>query len=88
MERAAQDVAERARLLGETWFHHSLEEDNEFWFRGMDRWGGGAGYRSDIMDLNVEWFSKNGQLNEEVRALIKREWKRAMQKVVRMLEAD
>lgn len=88
MERALQDVAERARLLGETWFHHSLEEDGEFWSSGMDRWGRGAGYRSDIVDMNVDWFSKNGQLNEMVRALIKREWKRAMQKVVRMLEAD
>ena len=88
MERASQDIAERARLLGETWFHHSLQEDGEFWKRGMDRWGRGAGYRSCIVDMNEDWFSENGQLNEKVRTLIKREWKRAMEGVVSMLEAD
>ena len=88
MERASQDVAERARLLGETWFHNTLEKEDEFWFHGMDRWGRGAGYSRDILHMNREWFSENGQLNEKVRALIKREWKRAMQKVVGMLEAE
>ena len=88
LERAAQDVAERAHLLGETWFHHSLQEDSEFWARGMDRWGRGAGYTRYIVNMNEEWFSENGQLNEKVRALIKREWKRAMERVVSMLEAD
>lgn len=88
MERASQDVAERARLLGETWFHHGLEADGKFWSDGMDRWGRGAGYRSYIVDLNEDWFTENGRLNESVRALIKREWSRAMQKVVKMLEPD
>ena len=88
MERASQDGAERARLLAETWFHHRLREDGKFWTSGMDRWGRGAGYRSDIVDMNEKWFSENGQLNEKVRALIKREWKRAMKGVVSMLEAD
>ena len=88
IEKAFKDVAERTRLLGETWFHSSLEQDAEFWVRGMNRWGGGPGYGRDISNMNRAWFSENGQLNEEVRALIEREWKRAMQNVVGMLEAD
>ena len=88
IEKAFRDVAERTRLLGETWFHSSLEQDAEFWFRGMTRWGGGPGYRRDISNMNRAWFSENGQLNEEVRAMIEREWKRAMRNVVGMLEAD
>ena len=88
MERASQVVAERARVLGETWFHNGLEEEEKFWVDGMRRWGRGAGYVSDIVDMNREWFSKNGELNEEVRAMIKREWKRAIQEVVGMLEGE
>ena len=88
IEKAFKDVAERTRLLGETWFHNSLEQDARFWVRGMARWGGGPGYRRDISNMNRAWFSENGQLNEEVRAMIEREWKRAMQNVVEMLEAD
>ena len=88
IEKAFKDVAERTRLLGETWFHNSLEQDARFWVRGMARWGGGPGYRRDISNMNRAWFSENGQLNEEVRAMIEREWKRAMQNVVGMLEAD
>ena len=88
IEKAFKDVAERTRLLGETWFHSSLGQDAKFWVRGMNRWGGGLGYRRDISNMNRAWFSENGQLNEEVRAMIEREWKRAMQNVVGMLEAD
>lgn len=88
IEKAFKDVAERTRLLGETWFHSSLEQDAGFWVRGMARWGGGPGYRRDISKMNRAWFSENGQLNEEVRAMIEREWKRAMRNVVGMLEAD
>ena len=88
IERASHDVAERARLLGKTWFHNNLESKDEFWLDGMRRWGLGAGYRRYILDMNRDWFCKNGQLNEEVSALIKREWKRAMQEVAGMLEAE
>ena len=88
IERAFQDVGERSRLLGETWFHNSLEVDDEFWLAGMRRWGGGAGYKRDIVDMNRKWFSTNVQLNDTVRALITREWQRAMQEVAGMLEVE
>ena len=88
IERASQDVAERARLRGETWFHQNMKEDGKFWSDGRDRWGRGVGYKSFMVDLNKDWFNKNGRLNESVRALIKREWSRAMETVVTMLEAD
>ena len=88
IKKASEGTAERARLFGKTWFHDNLEVDNELWFNGMRRWGLGEGYRRDILDMNKEWFTKNGQLNEEVSALIKREWKRAMQEVAGMLEGE
>ena len=88
IEKAFKDVAESTRLLGETWFHSSLEQDAEFWEHGMNRWGGGPGYRRDISAMNQAWFSENGHFNKEISALIGREWKRAMGEVSGMLEGD
>ena len=54
----------------------------------MRRWGEGAGYVADILDMNKSWFSENRELNEEVRTMITREWKRAMEVVASMLEDE
>ena len=86
LERASQVVTERAQLLGETWFHNNLEEEDKFWVRGLRRWGGGAGYVDYVFDMNRSWFSNNGELNERVKVMVRREWKRAMQEVVEMLD--
>lgn len=88
LERAFQTVSERAQLLGETRFHSGLEKDDAFWVRGVRRWGEGAGYVADILDMNKSWFSENRELNEEVRTMITREWKRAMKVVASMLEDE
>jgi len=88
LERASQTVSERAQLLGETWFHSGLERDDAFWVKGVRRWGEGAGYVADILDMNKSWFSENRELNEDVRTMITREWKRAMEVVASMLEDE
>ena len=88
LEKASQTATERAQLLGETWFHDTLEEEDKFWANGMRRWGGGPGYASDISTMNKSWFSQNGELNEKMKPMIKREWKRAMKVVEGMLEDD
>ena len=88
LERALQAARERAKLLGETCFHNGLEEDDPFWVKGMNRWGGGAGYVDFILDMNRSWFSANRELSENVRAMVRREWKHAMQELAGMLEDE
>lgn len=88
LERASQAATERARLLGETSFHNGLEAEKEFWGKGMRRWGGGAGYVEDILDMNRSWFSDNGELNEDVKTMVRREWTRATQEVLGMLAGE
>ena len=88
LERASQVVTERAQLLGETWFHNGLEREGGFWLQGMRRWGLGAGYVEDILEMNRSWFSENGEFNEEVKTMVRREWQRAMEVVVGMLEGE
>ena len=86
--RASQAVSERAQLLGETWFHSGLERDDAFWVKGVLRWGGGTGYKGDLLNMNKSWFSEHGELNEELRTMIRREWKHAMEVVAGMLEDE
>ena len=88
LERGSQAVSERAQLLGETWFHSGLEREDAFWVTGVRRWGGGAGYVEEMLNMNKSWFSGNGELNEEVRTMIRREWRRAMEVVAGMLEGE
>ena len=88
LEKASQTATERAQLLGETWFHDTLEEEDVFWAEGMQRWGSGPGYVSYILTMNRAWFSQNGELNEKMKPMIKREWNRAMKVVEGMLEDD
>ena len=88
LERASQAVSERAQLLGETWFHSGLERDDAFWVNGVRRWGGGAGYVAEVLDMNKSWFSANGELNDEVRTMIRREWRGAMEVVAGMFEGE
>ena len=38
--------------------------------------------------MNESWFSENEELNEKVKPMIKREWKRAMKVVDEMLEDE
>ena len=88
LERTSETVTEQAQLLGKTWFHNGLEKDDRFWDEGMCRWGGGTGYVKDILSMNRSWFSKKGELNEEVRAMVGREWMHAMKDVEGMLESE
>ena len=88
LEKASQTAAERAQLLGETWFHDTLEKEDEFWGKGARRWGGGQGYKSYISKMNESWFSNNGKLNEKMKRMIKREWKQTMKVVEGMLDDD
>ena len=88
IERAFQEVTERVRLIGEMGFHNSLEGQDEFWGRGVRRWGGGPGYVEEIWGMNRLWFSNNGALNEEVEATVSSEWKHALVTVLEMLEGE
>ena len=54
----------------------------------MRRWGGGTEYVEDILDMNRSWFSDNGELNKDMKAMVRREWKHAMQEVGGMLEGE
>lgn len=86
LEKASQTASERAHLLGEMWFHNELRRRDKFWRAGMRRWGEGAGYVEDILNMNNAWFAKNGELNDKVRSLVRSEWQHAMQEVRGMLE--
>ena len=88
MGRAYGIVAKRAQLLGETWFHEELEPEDPLWRKCIGRWGGGQGYVADVAEFNGGWFSGHPKANERLRAMVEREWRKAMGVVEEMLEQE
>jgi hypothetical protein len=57
IEKAMADFYQWAQTLGESAFKAQLVDDNEYWSDCQERWGGGSGYRNDIMQWTEDWFS-------------------------------
>ena len=88
MARAYGNVAQRAQLLGETWFHDELEPDDPHWRQCIRRWGMGEGYVSDVTASNRGWFSAHPDANERLAGMVEHEWRKAMAAVEEMLEQE
>lgn len=54
----------------------------------MAEWGQGPGYKTRVAVHNRDWFDTEARrkLEEELKALIGREWARALQSVTELLE--
>ena len=88
MARAYGNVAQRAHLLGDTWFHDELEPDDPHWRQCVSRWGEGEGYVSEVTAFNRDWFSVHRNANARLAAMVEREWLGAMVAVEEMLEQE
>ncbi len=56
-----QDV----QTLGETAFLEQLREDHDYWNKCSARWGGGPGYKGDLMHWTNDWFSEEDRLQRD-----------------------
>lgn len=83
-----EELLRKAQLMGQTVFKDALKTDPAFWQRCMAEWGQGPGYKSRVAEHNRKWFADEArnQLEEQLRALIEREWSRTLQSVTELLE--
>lgn len=58
VESAVNDFLQNIQSVGEAAFGDQLREDNDYWQRCRDRWGGGTGYKKDIRQWTDNWFSE------------------------------
>jgi transcriptional regulator with XRE-family HTH domain len=83
-----EELLRKVQLMGQTVFKEALKADPLFWQVCMAEWGRGPGYKTRVAGINRDWFDSEArrQLEEELRALIGREWARALQSVTELLE--
>jgi hypothetical protein len=82
------DLLRKVQIMGKTRFKDELKLDKAFWTKCSDEWGQGPGYKNRVTDHNKEWFLDDDRLNleNELLALIQREWNSILMKVTSLLE--
>ncbi len=82
------DLLRKVQLMGQTVFKDALKADPLFWQACMAEWGQGPGYKSRVAGRNRDWFDSEARrkLEDELKALIAREWARALEGVTELLE--
>ena len=85
---AYEDILRKVQLMGQSVFKDALRADSNFWRGCMEEWGRGPGYKSRVASHNRDWFGSEASKNleRELKALIAREWARALSAVNGLLE--
>lgn len=85
-----EELLRKVQLMGQTVFKDALKADPLFWQTCMEEWGQGPGYKSRVAAHNKGWFDNEARkkLEEELKALVAREWTRALGNVTALLEPN
>ncbi|MDQ4627982.1 helix-turn-helix domain-containing protein [Janthinobacterium lividum] len=83
-----KELLRKTQLMGQTVFRDALKADPVFWQSCFDEWGQGPGYKRRVAEHNRDWFDAEShrKLQDELKALIKKEWGRTLQSVTELLE--
>jgi len=81
------DMQRKVQLMAQTVYRDALKASTELWLRCVEEWGQGRGYRQMVAGYSREWFNNEARavLEAELKALIEREWARALQSVAGLL---
>ncbi|EXI86906.1 MAG: transcriptional regulator, y4mF family [Candidatus Accumulibacter regalis] len=85
-----EELLRKVQLMGQTVFKDALKADPLFWQACMDEWGQGPGYKSRVAAHNRQWFGNEARrkLEEDLQALVAREWTRVLANVTALLEPN
>ena len=88
MRSSYDDLLRKVQIMGQTRFKDELKLDKAFWTKCSDEWGQGPGYKNRVTEHNKDWFSDEERLDleNELLALIQREWDYILMKVNSLLE--
>lgn len=85
-----EELLRKLQLMGQTSFREALKLDRTYWDNCESEWGQGLGYRERIVGRSETWFKAEDrlELEEELRALIEREWDQALHRVTALFENE
>lgn len=85
-----EDLLRKVQLMAQTVFKDALKADSKFWQDCLAEWGQGPGYKTRVASHNREWFGNEAhrKLEEDLKALVAREWTRTLESVTDLLEAN
>jgi transcriptional regulator with XRE-family HTH domain len=85
-----EELLRKVQLMGQTSFRDELKVDSAFWLGCDKEWGQGPGYRGRVESRNQDWFqaTPRQELEQEMYALIEREWEAALARMTALFETD
>ena len=81
------DLQRKVQLMAQNVYRDALKASTELWLRCVEEWGQGRGYRQMVAGFSREWFNTEARavLEAELKAVIEREWMRALKGVSELL---
>ena len=91
MDNGIDEILKKVELSGRSVHEDGMRHDRDFWAKCVSEWGTGVpGYKGRVENHNQNWFDDPSHdiYHKQIDALIKSEWKVAVDRVESLLDID
>lgn len=83
VDASVNEFFQNIQAVGEAAFGEQLRDDDSYWYRCRNRWGGGSGYKMEIHQWTDDWFSEERRAERRrfIETELQRRWREVVQGV-------